>query len=183
MEFIETSRAALSGDLELRVQALLKEAFPESAWARSSLPGMTDNSDYYTVYGTPAIIVILREGRQVIGHLAAYRRAVEIGCKPLEIGMIGGVAIAPDHRGKGHSRALVQRAHAYLKERSMPFSLLFAHEPRVYESSGYKLMHNETYFLDIDRAWKTFVYRGGMYAELLERSWPNQIVNLRGPVV
>jgi len=97
--------------------------------------------------------------------------------------MIGGVAIAPDHRGRGHSRVLVQRAHAYLKKRSIPFSILFAHEPRVYASSGYKLMRNETHFLDIDRDWKTFIYRGSMYAELSQSPWPNQIVNLRGPIV
>src|SRR6516164_6106736 len=100
MELIETRRADLSGDLESRVQRLLKEAFPDSLFAASQ------HSDYYTLYGTPAVIVILREGGQVIGHLAAYRWEVEIGCEPLEIGMIGGVAIAPDHRRKGHSRAL-----------------------------------------------------------------------------
>jgi predicted acetyltransferase len=171
MEFTEINRADLSGDLESRIQALLEEAFPDSA------------SEHTDDHGTPAVIVILRDGREVVGHLAAYRREVEIGCEPLEIGMIGGVAIAPNHRGRGHSRALVQRAHAYLKKRSIPFSILFAHEPRVYASSGYKLMRNETHFLDTDRDWKTFIYRGSMYAELSQRPWPNQIVNLRGPVV
>jgi predicted acetyltransferase len=173
-ELTETNRADLNGDLESRVQGLLKQAFPDSASAQG---------DYYTLSGTPAVIVILREGREVVGHLAAYRREVEIGCEPLEIGMIGGVAIAPNHRGRGHSRVLVQRAHAYLKKRSIPFSILFAREPRVYASSGYKLMRNETHFLDIDRDWKTFVYRGSMYAELSQSPWPNQIVNLRGPIV
>ena len=102
MEFTETNRADLSGDLESRVQGLLKQAFPDAA---------SEHGDYYTLSGTPAVIVILREGQEVVGHLAAYRREVEIGCEPLEIGMIGGVAIAPDHRRKGHSRALVHRAH------------------------------------------------------------------------
>jgi len=174
MEFTETNRAGLSGDLESRVQGLLKQAFPDSA---------SEHSDYYTLYGTPAVIVILREGREVVGHLAAYRREVEIGCEPLEIGMVGGVAVAPNHRGRGHSRALLQRAHAYLKKRSIPFSILFAREPRVYAPSGYKLMRNETHFLDTDLDWKTFIYRGSMYAELSQRPWPNQIVNLRGPIV
>jgi len=27
-------------------------------------------------------------------------------------------------------------------------------------------MQNETHFLDVDGAWKTFVYRGSMYSEL-----------------
>ncbi len=44
-------------------------------------------------------------------------------------------------------------------------------------------MQNATRFLDVDGTWKTLVYRGGMYAELMGRSWPNQIVDLRGPVV
>jgi len=174
MEIIETRRAGLSGDLASGVQELLREAFPDSSSVQS---------DYYAFTGAPAIIIMLREGRDVVGHLAAYRREVEIGCEPLEIGMVGGVAIAPNHRGRGHSRALVQRAHAYLKKRSIAFSILFAHEPRVYASSGYKLMRNETHFLDSDRDWKTFIYRGSMYAELSQRPWPNQIVNLRGPIV
>ena len=28
-----------------------------------------------------------------------------------------------------------------------------------------------------------FVYRGSMYAELSQSPWPNQIVNLHGPIV
>ena len=55
--------------------------------------------------------------------------------------------------------------------------------PAYTRSSGYRLMQNATRFLDVDGTWKTLVYRGGMYAELMERSWPNQIVDLRGPVV
>src|SRR5258706_6670045 len=141
MEFTETNRADLSGDLESRVQGLLQQAFPDSA---------SEHSDYYTLHGTPAVIVILREGREVVGHLAAYRREVEIGCEPLEIGMIGGVAIAPNHRGRGHSRALVQRAHAYLKKKSIPISIPFAHEPRGYASIGCKIMPNLTQIISTD---------------------------------
>src|SRR5258708_39862842 len=105
MEFTETNRADLSGDLESRVQGLLKQAFPDSASAQG---------DYYALSGTPAVIVILREGREVVGHLAAYRRGGEIGCGALQIGMIGGGAIAPSHRGGGDKRALVPRDPAFL---------------------------------------------------------------------
>jgi|SRR4029453_12529192 hypothetical protein len=49
-------------------------------------------------------------------------------------------------------------------ERSIPFSILFAFEPRVYVSSGYKLMRNHTRFIDADGHWKTLVYHGSMYA-------------------
>ena len=174
MELLETDRTGLVGRLEAKVLALLDEAFPGGASA---------NGDYYALNGTPEIIVILQDGQEVVGHLALYRRQVGIGDEPVEIGMIGGVAIARDRRGRGHGRHLLQHAHGRLKERSIPFSILFAYEPRIYRSSGYRLMQNATRFLDVDGTWKTLVYRGGMYAELMGRSWPNQIVDLRGPVV
>ena len=171
---IEISRNALTGDLETRVQALLADAFPE---------GPSTNGDYYARHGMPDRILIVQEARQVVAHLALYRRPVKIGDEPLEIGMVGGVAVAPDHRRRGHCRLLLQRAHDYLRARSIAFSILFAFEPLVYRSSGYRLMQNETHFLDVDGAWKTFVYRGSMYSELTERPWPNQVLELHGGVV
>jgi predicted acetyltransferase len=174
MELLETSRAGLVGPLEAKVLALLDEAFPD---------GVSATGDYYAQNGTPEIIVILQDGQELVGHLALYRRHVGIGHESVEIGLIGGIAIARDRRGRGHSRRLLQHAHGRLKERSIPFSILFAYEPRIYQRSGYRLMQNATHFLDADGTWKTLVYRGGMYAELMGRSWPNQIVDLRGPVV
>jgi predicted acetyltransferase len=174
VELMQTTLADLRGSLASGVRALLDEAFPDRA------PG---EEDYYSAHGSPTLIMVLREGEHVIGHLAAYQREVGIADETLRIGMIGGVAIAPDCRGRGHSRELVEQAHMYLKSQSVPFSILFAYEPRVYASSGYKLMQNQTHFLDADGAWKTFVFRGSMYAELSGRSWPNQPLDLRGRVV
>jgi predicted acetyltransferase len=173
-ELIEITRDALGGDLETTVQALLKQAFPE---------GSSTDGDYYALHGVPDCILIAREARQVVGHLAVYRRQVKMGSEVLEIGMIGAVAVAPDHRRRGHCRRLLLRAHDDLRARSIPFSTLFAFEPRVYLSSGYRPMQNETRFLDADGAWKTFVYRGSMYAELAERPWPNRMLELAGGVV
>ena len=171
-ELIEITRDALGGDLETTVQALLKQAFPE---------GSSTEGDYYALHGVPDCILIARAARQVVGHLAVYRRQMKIGDEVLEIGMI--VAVAPDHRRRGHCRRLLQRAHDDLRARSIPFSILFAFEPRVYLSSGYRPMQNETHFLDVDGAWKTFVYRGSMFAKLAEQPWPNRMLELAGGVV
>jgi len=172
-ELIETSRAGVAGGLEAPVLGLLKDAYGDYP------------ADPH--FGTPHIIMILREDRpeeqRVIGHLAAYRREIAIGGESVEIGMIGSVAIADEHRRKGHCRALVQQAHLRFREGALPFSLLFALEPRVYLSSGYRPMANTTRFLESDGAWKTLVYRGGMYAELGDRRWPNLPIDLRGPAV
>ncbi len=62
----------------------------------------------------------------------------------------------------------------------LPFSVLFAFDPARYRSSGYRLMTNETRFLDSDGRWKQLVYRGGMFAELGSRKWPNRMLDLRG---
>jgi predicted acetyltransferase len=110
-------------------------------------------------------------------------RQVAIGAELLEIGMLGGVVVAPDQRRKGHSRLLVRHAHERLRSRHIPFSILFANEPRLYESGGYKLMQNATRFIDADATTKTLIYRGSMYAELGQRRWPNHLLDLRGPVV
>jgi predicted acetyltransferase len=83
----------------------------------------------------------------------------------------------------GFCRSLVHGAHEYLRAASIPFSILFAFEPRVYASSGYKLMQNTTRFRDMDGKWKTLVYRGSMYAGLSGRPWPSLPIDLCGPVV
>lgn len=172
-ELIETSRAGLAGSLEAEVQVFLGEAFSDEAGQR----------DYYAPYEPSEMILLLREEQQVIGHLVAYRRAIAIGGETVEVGMIGGVAIAAHHRRRGHARALVERTHARFRQRALPFSLLFAFEPSVYASSGYRPMANTTRFLDDDGVWKIFVHRGGMYAELGDRNWPNLPIDLRGRAV
>jgi predicted acetyltransferase len=173
-ELIEMARTGLAGSLEAEVRALLRQAFPDDP---------TVERDYYAPYEPSELILLLREGRQVTGHLVAYRRVIAIGEESVEVGMIGGVAVAAEHRRRGHARALVERTHARFRQRALPFSLLFAYEPSVYTSSGYRPMANTTRFLDSDGAWKTFVHRGGMYAELGDRNWPNLPIDLRGRAV
>jgi predicted acetyltransferase len=164
----------LDGDLAARVHALLSNTWPEDA---------PNEGDYYRTYGSPTAVVILREGVDVLAHLAVYLREVSIGNEALEIGILGGIVVAPEHRRKGHSRALVRHTHEWLQRRQIPFSILFTHEPRLYTSCGYALMENATRFIDIDGKLKTMVYIGGMYAQLLQRRWPNQMLDLRGCVV
>jgi predicted acetyltransferase len=164
----------LIGDLASGVHRLLRDAFPDDG---------LDEGDYYRLLGAPDVAMVLCDGPQVFGHLGLYTREVEIGNEALKIGMPGGIAIAPDRRRRGHGPVLVQYAHEYLKERRIPFSVLFAYEPRIYESSGYKLMQNATHFIEPDGTPRTLVYRGGMYAELSQRRWPNQLLDLRGRTV
>jgi predicted acetyltransferase len=138
---------------------------------------------YYIRHGLPAATLLLTESGCVVGHLAIYEREIRIGNETLQAGLLGEIAVAADRRRAGLARNLVHEAHAHLQAHAIPFSILFAYEPRVYVSSGYRLMQNQMRFLDTDGQWKTFVYRGSMYAELLGRPWPDQTVDLCGPAV
>jgi len=175
IELIRTSSIAESAEFATEVGALLNDAFPDGA--------PNELSGYYSRHGIPTTTLLLRDGRRAVGHLAIFERHIKIGNASQEVGLLGEIAIAADRRRAGLARGLVQDAHAHLKERSIPFSILFAYDPRVYASSGYKLMPNKVRFLDADGQWKTFVYRGSMYAELLGRPWPSQLIDLCGPVV
>jgi predicted acetyltransferase len=164
----------LIGELSSQIHALLSGAWPEDA---------PNEGDYYRTYGAPTAVLVIRSATDVLAHLAIYQRQVDIGEETLEIGMLGGIVVATEHRRKGYSRTLVQHAHEWLKGRYIPFSILFTHEPRLYTSSGYQLMQNATRFVDIDGTLKTLLYTGGMYAELSQRRWPDQMLDLRGRVV
>jgi len=174
IELFEVRPDHLRGDLGSAVQRLLREAFRDDG---------PNEGDYYRKVGPPGVTIVLHDGPQVFGHLGLYTREVAIGNEALEIGMLGGVVVAPERRRRGYSRLLVRHAHEHLKERRIPFSILFAYEPRIYEGSGYKLMQNSTHFIEADGTPRTLVYRGGMYAELSQRRRPNQLLDLRGPTV
>jgi len=174
-ELIRTSHIEEGAELATEVRRLLNDAFPDGA--------PNELSSYYFRHGIPTTTMLLREGRCVVGHLAVYERQIMIGDETLRVGLLGEIAIAAGRRRSGLARCLVRQAHEQLQGRSIPFSILFAFEPRIYQSSGYKLMQNQTRFLDADGQWKTFVCRGSMYAELLGRPWPNRPIDLCGPVV
>ena len=174
IKLLEVRPGDLSGDLASGVHRLLRDAFPKCG---------PNEGDFYRTLGAPEVAIVLSVGSQVFGHLGLYTREVQIGNETLEIGMLGGIVVAPDCRRQGHSRVLVRHAHDHLKERHIPFSILFAHEPRIYEGGGYKLMQSAMRFIWPDGIPRTLVYRGSMYAELSRRPWPNQLLDLRGSMV
>jgi predicted acetyltransferase len=174
IELLEVRPDDLSGNLASGVHKLLRDTFPEAS---------PNEGNYYRAVGAPEVAIVLRDGPLVFGHLGLYTREVKIGNETLEIGMLGGIVVAPARRGRGYSRALVRNAHEHLTERHIPFSILFACEPRIYEGSGYKLMQNATHFIEPDGTPRILVYRGSMYVELSRKRWPNQLLDLRGRTV
>jgi predicted acetyltransferase len=146
IQLIKTKHIEASAEFAAEVRALLNDAFPDGA--------PNELSSYYSRHGIPTTTMLLREGRSAVGHLAMYVRQINIGDETVEVGLLGEIAIAADRRRAGLARGLVRQAHEDLQGRSIPFSILFAYEPRVYASSGYRLMLNQTRFLDTDASGK-----------------------------
>jgi len=174
MNIFRFSENEINEKMLASAKKLLRESFSEN------FLGEKNNSDVEN----PSIRVLLcNQSNEVVAHLSAYERDVEIEGKTTRIGMLGNVAVSRTQRKKGFARQIIQEAHEFFRSRSIAFSILFACRPEIYHSSGYELMANEICFLDEDKTWRTFVYRGSMFCELGEESWPNRKVNLRGPVV
>ena len=95
-----------SGGLSSGVLALLRDAFPEDG---------PNEGDYYRAVGAPEIALVLRDGAMVFGHLGLYTREVKIGNDDFDIGMLGGIAVAPNRRRSGYCRMLMRRAHEFGK--------------------------------------------------------------------
>lgn len=171
IELLSVRAQDLDGNLGFQVYRLLRDAFPDDG---------PNEGDYYRAVSTPDTILILRDADGVFAHLGVYLRTVAIGDATEEIGMLGGIAVAPERRRAGHARRLIESAHDILRQRGVTFSVLFAVEPRLYVSSGYRLMQNETRFIEPDGTPRTLVYRGSMFAELGARKWPNLLLDLRG---
>jgi hypothetical protein len=172
MDIVRTDGDAVQGLIADSLKTLLEDAFgrpPEPS--QIELPKATFR------------LLVTDGGQMVIAHLAAYERNVVIGGHYHSIGMLGGVAVASKHRRQGLCKKLVAIAHDSFREHQVPYSILFACNPNVYRSSGYHLMKNELFFLDEDGHWKTYIFRGSMYCELDDRRWPNQRIDLKGPVV
>jgi hypothetical protein len=169
MKSVHLKRRELTGETEVAVQRMLKKGFP----------GVV--RDYYSA-AMPERILLLLDQDQPIGHIAAYVRQALVGEEALNIGLIGGVFVERNFRCQGHAKRLLQEAHETFVEAFLPFSVLVANEPERYRSSGYRMMENETRFLE-NGQWRQFVHRGGMVAELSKRLWPNKLLNLRGPLV
>ena len=175
VELIKAGAIGVACELATEVSALLNDAFPDAA--------PDELRTYYARHGVPTTSLLLQDGSRVVGHLAVYERHIRIGGDKVFVGLLGEIATAADRRRTGLARLLIGHAHEHLQAQAIPFSILFAFEPRIYLSSGYQPMHNQTTFIAADGQSTTLVFRGSMYAELLEDVWPNLPIDLCGTAV
>ena len=159
------------GGLKEQLAALTRDAF-------------LDGQGQYG-YGpeVPSLLILCVEEQAVIGHLATFVREMLVARRPMKLGLVGGVVVDEGYRRRGAAKAMILEAHNFFRSQAIEFSILFAIEPDIYRSSGYREMRNKTRFLDTDGVWREYIYRGGMVAELTDQPWEDQYLDLCGPTV
>jgi GNAT superfamily N-acetyltransferase len=125
---------------------------------------------------------LLRDGDQLLAHVALHEKTIGTVVGDLAIGGIAEVCVKPDHRGRGHVRTLMAAADAWMAARGIPFGMLFGGD-KVYGSSGYRKIANPIRHLKLPEAVVVVEAIGwAMVKPLANQSWPEGEIDLHGPV-
>jgi predicted N-acetyltransferase YhbS len=171
MDIVSFAHTNVPADLEASAIEMLVEAYGPDDGEGDTVP------DPYR-----AFLTVDRDGC-VVGYLSAYIRRVDQNGVSIPIGMIGDVATRKVARHQGVAKRLVAQTHDYFREKGLSFSMLFAYDPPVYISSGYRMMTDEVHFIDGGGQAKTFVHPGSMICDLTPTPWQAGLVHLNGPPV
>ncbi len=107
--------------------------------------------------------VIVADENQIIATGFAYRRLMKQGSMNFNAAIIGGIAVTPDKRGFGLTKSVMSTLEKHLISIDISHSFLFAYEPAVYRSSGFKELAAPINYYDVkQKVWNQFVYSGGM---------------------
>ncbi|GAA4990932.1 GNAT family N-acetyltransferase [Actinopolymorpha pittospori] len=78
------------------------------------------------------------EGERIVGRLAVWELGQWFGGRQVPMGGIGGVAVAPDFRGKGVATALLHQVVAAMRERGEVLSTLYPMNHTLYRRHGWE---------------------------------------------
>lgn len=79
-----------------------------------------------------------REGERVVACLMRIPMGQYFGCKSVPMVGVAGVAVAPEERGKGHARALMQECVRECAAEGSPITTLYASTQELYRQVGYE---------------------------------------------
>lgn len=103
------------------------------------------------------------EGEKLVACGFAYQRTMEQNRACFIGGIVGGIAVDSNFRGMGLAKTVLSNLDVYLVRNGIHHCFLFAYEPDIYLSSGYKALSIPiNYFDETEQQWNEYVYRGGM---------------------
>jgi predicted acetyltransferase len=83
-------------------------------------------------------VYVAREGGRVVGGCGVYRIGQVWGGRAVPLGGVAGVGVAPDARGRGVARAMMEAVLRALRADGCPVAGLYPASLRVYRSVGYE---------------------------------------------
>ena len=130
--------------------------------------------------------LVVRDGGQIIGHMALVLRSVELGERRMTIAGLAEVATDTGHRGKGIAAALLQAAIDEAKASPASFLLLFG-GAKVYAAAEFQTVANRMAHIVLKGTRAGRVVSDGDYSlmvlPLRGAPWPaSDPLDLRGPV-
>lgn len=135
------------------------------------------------MYTLPADRWVMRDGRdRLIAHLAGREIVVDVDQSPHRVAGVSDVCVHPSYREQGRMKRLLGAVHRWARQRDLPFAVLFG-QTELYESSGYQRIDNPIRRWDADlAAWTESPMRRAMIKRLSGVSFPQGVIDLRGPV-
>jgi predicted N-acetyltransferase YhbS len=114
------------------------------------------------------------QGR-LVAHIGVHEKCAEVDGRTARIGGIAEVCVHPDCRGRGYVKQMLGCVHDWLRQHGFAFAVLYG-DPKVYSSSGYRLVDNLAYSGD-EGGW---LPTSGMVLALTNQPWPTAEVRIPG---
>lgn len=124
-------RTAKEADLDRLVDIHLV-AYPDDRDGAARRRNFTAN-----VFGTLGDVVVVEEAGRLVGHARLFRMKSWFGGRPVKVGGIASVAVAPESRGRGIATALLEELHARSLARGDAVTKLYAFKQGYYARLGY----------------------------------------------
>jgi len=100
--------------------------------------GPRDRSEEWIRVGGAEHMRVLRDGDRVVACLMRIPMGQYFGGKSVPMVGIAGVAVAPEERGKGHARSLMQECLRECAAQGTPITTLYASTQELYRQVGYE---------------------------------------------
>jgi len=86
--------------------------------------------------GAAVLELVADDGDRVAGHVLVSRGWVDAAARPVTVGILSPLAVAPDRQGRGAGRALVESAARMIDASGVP-AMFLEGDPAYYAESGF----------------------------------------------
>jgi predicted acetyltransferase len=128
-----TIRKATEDDLD-RLIEIHFAAYPADRSAALRRRNFTDNP-----FGTMNDLVVVEHRGDLVAHAFLFPFRASFGGRPVKMGGIASVGVAPEARGRGVATALLDHLHALSDDRGDALTMLYAFRHGFYTRLGYAL--------------------------------------------